>query len=235
MKKMFFIAAMLVMAGVATAQEIIKSTEIGDFQTITLTGNLIVELVPAEANGIEVNLYDSAADKFRWNVKDGVLAIALRPTVGQKPRAEVRIHYKSALQVVSATESRLTSAKPIKAHCLRIELSSGASASLDIDVQDLELEARGNSAVAIKGTAKYLDISALERSNIDGKGLSSTSAEVTATLGSEVFVNATERLVALSRSGAAIYYTGAPAILKNLSLRNGAGGSVFSIGESIKR
>ncbi len=226
---------MLAIASTASTQEIIKSTEIGDFQTITLTGKLAVELVPSPVNGIEVALYESAADRFRWSVNGaGELSMSLRPTVGKKSRADVRILYNADLQDITANETRLTATEYIETHCIHIGLSGGASANLAIDAKDLELEVKGNSAATIKGESKYLTIKALERSKVDAKEMSSTSAEVTATIGSEVFVNADERLVALTRSGATIYHTGAPEILKNLSLRNGFGGGIFSIGEPAK-
>ena len=117
---------------------------------------------------------------------------------------------------------------------MHVDLSGGASANLAIDSKDFELNVKGNSAAIVNGSAKYLTVKASERSKIDAKGLSSTSAEVTATMGSEIFVNASERLVALTRSGATIYHTGTPEILKNLSLRGGLGGGIFSIGEPAK-
>ena len=236
MKKMIFMVTMLIMMGTAAAQEMIKSKEIGDFQAVTLSGNIAVEFIPANANSIDVSLFESAADKFRWSVSaDGVLSIALRPTVGKNSRAEIRIYYKAALQRITASEARLIATKPIEAHCLRVDLTGGASANLAIDAKDLELNTKGNSAAAITGKTKYLIINASERGRVDTKGLMSTSVEVTATMASEVFVNATERLVALTRSGATIYHTGTPEILKNLSLRAGLGGGIFSIGEPINR
>jgi hypothetical protein len=236
MKKIVFIATMLIAAVATSAQEVIKSTEIGDFQAITLAGNIAVELVSADTNGIEISLYESTADRFRWSVSEaGVLSVYLRPTVGKNSRADVRIHYKADLQDITVNEARLTATKLIEAHHLHITLSGGASANLAIKAKDLELEAKGNSVIAANGEAKYLTIRASERSKIEVKTLSSTSAEVTATMGAEVFVDASERLVALTRSGATIYHTGSPEILKNLSLRGGLGGGVFSIGEPLKR
>lgn len=233
MKKIILALCGLCFAVAANGQEVIKSSEIGDFQVITLAGNLNVELIPADENAIEVTLRESAADKFRWSVNSGgVLAMALRPTVGRNARADVRIYYKDMLREVTADGGSLKATEPIEAHCLRVGISGGANVNLAVVARDMEFDARGNSAAMLTGDVKYLNINASERTRIDSRGMKSVSAEIGAAMGSEVYVNAEERIVAQTRNGATIYHVGAPTILKNRSFKRGLGGGVFSIGES---
>ncbi len=204
----------------------------GDFQAIVLTGNMNVEFIPAAENAIESQLWDTDAEKFRWAVnKNGVLSITLRPTAGNVGRADVKVFYKAMLYHITVNEARLTTTIPIESHVLEVEIADGSSSNLLLNTKDLELSIKGNSAVLLHGEAKYLTVQASERSKVDSRELISVSSQVDASMSAEVFVHATERLVAQTKSGATVYHIGAPTILKNYSHRTGFGGGIFSIGE----
>ncbi len=87
--------------------------------------------------------------------------------------------------------------------------------------------------MVVTGKAKYLTLKAVEHSRVDTRELDSVAAEVDAAAGSEVFVSASERLLAQARSGATIYHRGNPSILKNRSARSPLSGGIFSVDERL--
>lgn len=236
MKRTIFCILGLLISCVAYAQEKVTATQISDFQAIKLQGGMNVELIPAEENSLEVELWNTNAERFDWKVtKDGVLHMTLKPTVGAAARADVRIYYNGLLHEISVGESMVTAQQAVETHILKIVASGSASVNLPIDAMDTELEVRSNSAVFLSGTSKYLDVSALERSKVDLRELISVAATVDAATKAEVFVHVTERLVARTRSGGTAYHIGAPSILKNTTYKASFGGGVFSIGEPTNR
>lgn len=227
MKHIIFLLATFVIAGKAMAQEVIQSTQLADFHAISLSGNMNVELIRADQNALKIDLFESVAEKLKWGIdREGVLQIALRPTAGANAHADVRIYYRSNLQKITISECRVATENPIESHILLVDISGGGSANMSIKCKDLDFLSTGNSAATLTGTTKYLTIRAGQHSGVDARNLVSESAEVTATVATEVFVNANDRLVASAASGATVWHTGTPDILKSTTK---LGGGIYAI------
>ncbi len=160
-----------------------------------------------------------------------MLSIALRPTVGRKARADIRLYYSAELKEVTVNGARLTAKDEdeIVSSLFRLAVSGGGSASVAVGADDLEVEAAANSAVVVSGEAKYLSIRATERSKVDTRQLDAVSVEAEAVTGGEIRVSASERLVANARNASTIYYAGHPSIIKNRTSRSSVGSGVISI------
>ena len=244
MKKSILISALLLaLATISASSQPSHSIKniftIPDFYSVVLNGgNLNVELIHSETNEIEVELHNSELEKFRWTVSDGVLSVTLRPTVGAKPSADVKIYYNGNLHEISASGTQLTADEPVTSHIMILKVSGGARVNMAVDARDLEVEVTGNSSLMLSGTAKYLTLRATERSMVDTRKLDVVSAEVEAATSAEIYVNATERLVANARTTAKIFYMGNPIIFKDRSsrLNTTMGSSVYNIGpkESVR-
>lgn len=232
MKKTISLIIFLLAAATVSAQQTIKSNPISDFHAIALSGNLNVQLIHADANSIEIELYDSDINKLRWGINDGALSVSLRPTIGAKSRVDVRIYFKGPLNDISVMDARLSATEELVAHTMRLAVSGGANVNAAVNVKDLEVEVTGNSSLLMFGMAKYLTLRATERSRVDVRKLQAVSAEAEASTGAEVYINSSERLVANARTGATIFYMGNPTIFKDRSskISAGLGSSVLSIG-----
>lgn len=231
MRKTILSLMLLLFAGSAMAQSVIENEELPDFTAVALSGNMNVELIPADVNAIEVQLYESDIKRFTWNVNSGgVLSITLRPTVGRKARADIRLYYNAELTEVTVSGARLTAEDEIVSSLLRLVVSGGGNASVAVAVDDMEIEATANSAVEVSGEAKYLSIRATERSKVDTRELDAVSAEAEAVSGGEIYVFASERIVANAGNVSKIYYAGNPSIVKT-SMSKIMGAGVFDIGE----
>lgn len=232
MKKTLSLIIFLLATISVSAQQSIKSNQIADFHSVSLSGNLNAELIRADVNSVDIELYNSDINKFKWSVNDGVLSVSLRPTIGSKARADVRIYYRGSLSDISVIDARLSATEAIMSHMMRLVVSGGANVNATVDVKDLEVEVTGNSSLLMSGTAKYLTLKATERSKVDVRKMQAVSAETEAATGAEVYVNSSERLVANARIAATIFYTGNPTIFKDRSskINTSLGSSVLSIG-----
>ena len=161
MKKTILSLALLLFAASAFAQSVIENKELPDFTAIALSGNMNVELIAGEVDAIEVQLYESDIKRFTWSVDShGVLSVSLRPTVGQKARADVRLYYKADIKSVTVNGARLTANDEIVSSIFRLAVSGGGNASVAVAADDVEVEAAANSAVVVTGETTYLSIRA---------------------------------------------------------------------------
>lgn len=220
---------MLLFAGGSYAQSLIRNEQLPIFTSVAVSGNINVELIPHENNWIDVELYDSDIKKFTWSTSnDGTLSVSLRPTVGQKSRADVRIYYKGPLYGVSINDAKLTA--NIIASIFKLSISGGGNASVVLDSDDIEIDVSAKSALVASGTVKYLSLRVAEASKADTRGLKAISAEVEAVTGGEIYVCATERIVLNARTASNIYYAGNPSIVKNHTSRTSIGSGIYDIG-----
>lgn len=220
---------MLIFAVGTFAQSLIRNENLPVFTNVSLSGNMNVELIPGAENRIEVELHDSDVKKFTWTMlDDGTLSVKLRPTVGQKSRADVRIYYKGPLYGVTVNDAKLT-ANHIDTSIFRLSISGAGNASIALDADDVEIEVSAKSALAATGSTKYLTMRVSEGSKVDTRGLEAVSAEIEAVTGGEVYVCATERIVTNARTASNIYYMGNPSIVKDHTSKTSIGSGVYDI------
>ena len=228
MKKILVsIGAILFSAGAIFAQQTIRSDKISWFNTVALTGNMVVELIPADTSKINIELKDTDITKLEWGVTDSTLSVKLRPVNGtsKKGSATVVICYQ-VLDNLRVSGAEVKTVDTVEGGVMQFDLSSGAKLTAAVNCKDMELKLSGNSVAQISGYAKYFTLRAALRSKADARELDSQSVLVQATANSEVYVNATERLVAETGTGASVFYTGNPQILR---LSTKLGGNIHDI------
>jgi len=213
-----------------TQQTRLRSDAMDKFSKITLSGKLNVELIPSGRDSISITLFDSDLAKFKWNIANDELSASLRPTIGGRGRAEIKIYYAEPIVSISGSGSEILIQQPIKSHILTLAIGSGGKLTAAVECADLELNAAGTSTVTVTGSTKYLTLRASESSKVDARYLQSFSAQVNASTSAEVYVWATDRAVISAGSGATVFYRGNPAILKTSIPKLNLGASITSIG-----
>lgn len=213
-----------------SAQQVIKSNEVGAFSSINLSGKLQVELIKSDNNAIEITLTDSDITRLKWGVTNEALSISLRPTMNGTGRAVVKIYYKG-IDALSISSGELTSKDVIDSELFDLKLSGSATVTLDFKCLDIDIEASSNSVALLKGYSKYINLRASEKSKLEVRDLECISAVAMASTGGEIYVCAQERLEANAKTGSTIFYKGSPTILRvPTSKFMGLGASVHNIG-----
>ena len=111
---------------------------------------------------------------------------------------------------------------------LSVDLAAGATLGMDVATTDLYMKVAGNSAADITGTTKYYTLFATSKAKVDSRTLEAMDVRVEAASGAEAYVCATERLQMISDTGAAIFYRGAPSIVRSSAKMMG---TINSIGQ----
>lgn len=234
MKKTILFTLFILASAAVSAQQSIGSENVDKFRAISLNGNITTELIPADANKVDITLHDADITKFKWSVKDGTLGMNLNSGGKSQARADVKIFYADTLNLISVSGGQIRTTEPVQGVVLRVELSAGARATAEFDVIDLEFNVNGNSAAQFSGDTKYLYARATEKSKVDARNLYAESVEAEAATGAELTVNASERLVVNSKTTATIFYKGHPSIIKDRTSKMNSGlmgSSVLNIGD----
>lgn len=212
---MVILIGLVLMSVSVFAQQTIHSRNVDAFRKIDLAGNLSVELIRSDTAGVEIKLNNTTIEKLEWGVKDGVLAIRLKPSgSGGTSSGEVKLYYQdfSDLKVAKAS---VTVQGVLERTMLDVQLQAGATFSGAMDLKDLNLKVSGNSAANLTGAVKYFTLNASGKSKVNAREMEATDASVSAYSTAEVYVWAQERLQVSAESGGSIYYKGAPEIFRS--------------------
>ena len=211
-----FAALFVVASAAVSAQEIIKSSQISAFKSVDFAGKMNVKLIKGDSAKIEIKLNNSLIERLKWGVEEGRLFARLKPTVGANSSADVTLYYVD-INSITASEATISTDGVLKGVMLDINASSSASVVGDLDMTDVEVKASGNAAVKLTGGCKYLTVAASSKAKVDSKEFDATSADVSSSSGSEVYVMASERIKINATMGGAVYYKGEPLIVRFVS------------------
>ena len=114
-------------------------------------------------------------------------------------------------------------AAPIKSEIFKFSANGGAKVTVGFESLDLELKITGNYVGHFSGYAKYMTLSATEKSKVDARPIECVSADVEAATGAEAYVTISERLVANAKSTSSIFYRGTPVIIKDMTSKMSSG------------
>ena len=163
-----------------------------DFHAVEVEGAMKVRFETADAeHPVDISYYanDFKAGKYVSKVENGVLKLRMqRSKEADSLQVTVRYNTLSAVKV-----------------------SGGARFETTLDAADLQLEVTGRSRVTLRGKVRYMD-AVVSTAVVDASQLQAMAVTVDASNKAEVTVQATERVVMKSTTGAAIRYAGNPSI-----------------------
>lgn len=117
----------------------------------------------------------------------------------------------NTLSAVKVSGAAVHFAGLLKTNLLDVKVSGGARFETTLDAADLQLEVTGRSKVTLRGKVRYMD-AVVSTAVVDASQLQAMAVTVDASNKAEVTVQATERVVMKSTTGAVIRYAGNPSI-----------------------
>lgn len=232
MKKIAIIAISLMAVGSAAAQVSVSSPTSGnssvqsddksntadmkriwpDFHAVEIEGPMQVCFETADAQhpvGVSYYAKDFEGSKYVCKVESGVLKLRMQRSKSvDSLRVTVRYNNLSAVKVADGS---VRFDGLLKAHLLDVKVSGGAAFEATVDAADLQLEVTGHSRVILSGSSRYMD-AVVSTASVDASQLRSTAVTVDASNKAVVTVQAAERVVMKSTTGAMVRYAGNPAI-----------------------
>ncbi len=189
---------------------------LADFDQLRIDGPMSVTLVQVPADEAPRIIYDtkgSYTSRFRAAVnKSRVLEISERTESRRTTTTEVTVYYHS-LEKIRIARATVSFAEPLDFPVTDMTVSGGAVVTAALKMRDLKLDVSGRSRLTLSGEVPYLSLR-ISTAKLDATGLKVTSALIEASNSAEANVTITERLEAYASSGARIFYSGTPDILR---------------------
>ena len=208
MQRIVMILAALMMSTAVVAQQSTHREWMGDFTSVSLSGNMKVKMVrisDSEQPMLVVNTTDESASRLSYTIDDnGVLKIRESNSRNRTVDTDIEIRFRT-VDGLKIAGSRVEIDGELEVPVRDIEVSGSGTLKGSVKATDLKLTVSGQSDVDLTGEARYLklDVSAAD---IDLSKLEAMSAEVTATQRGEATVRVSERLVATTNLGGTVFY-----------------------------
>ncbi|MBR5106029.1 MAG: DUF2807 domain-containing protein [Alistipes sp.] len=177
--------------------------------------NVVLKRVAtAEECRITYDTKGNITSKFKFEVdKKGALVVTEKYDPKRTSVTDITIYYNS-LREVKIAHAKAIFENVIETDLFDLNISGGATVSLDIKTLDAAVECTGVSRLTLNGSTKYLTMRA-STAKINCTELSVVSATIDASHSAEVRMTVSERLEATTSTGAKLFYKGKPTILRD--------------------
>ena len=204
----------------ATAEQVVsmpKTDWLTAFTRIKIDGpmNVVLKRVAtAEECRITYDTKGNITSKFKFEVdKKGALVVTEKYDPKRTSVTDITIYYNS-LREVKIAHAKAIFENVIETDLFDLNVSGGATVSLDVKTLDAAVECTGVSRLTLNGSTKYLTMRA-STAKINCTELSVVSATIDASHSAEVRMTVSERLEATTSTGAKLFYKGKPTILRD--------------------
>jgi hypothetical protein len=203
--------------GSAAAQAQVKQTRpVEAFQAVHTGGGIDVFLTQGPTTSVVVDAAGEAQAHILTTVKNGTLVIGWEPDFSWKKllsghaSGKVNVYITSpkltALSVSGGSDAR--GETPFTAEELRLSASGGGDITLALTAKSLTSEASGGGDITVSGRAERQRVSVSGGSNYHAFNLQSTTAEVSASGGSDADILVDGELKSSASGGSGVRYKG---------------------------
>jgi len=204
-----------------------QTRDVGGFHAVHASTSVVVTLVKASSTSIEYTMKKGSAENLITKVKNGTLYVKTRSNKGNwgnnNTQASVTVYYTELDEVKASAGCTLISDNTIKASTMEIEVSSGSTATLDVDANEVDVDVSSGATLKLKGEADKGSFEATSGSTLNAYYFVTNNADVEASSGASLSIHVNGTLDAEANSGASISYTGDP---KNKNIDAGWSGSI---------
>lgn len=222
---MLFSCDFNIMSGVQGNGNVITKTRFlnESFSGIKAAEGLEVYITQSHDEQINIEADENLHNLILTEVKDGVLKIHVKESIGRATSKKVHVNFKNISKISSSSGSHIYSVNTIATENLNIKSSNGSHIKLNVNTTRLTCSSSSGSYLKVSGNTNQLTGTASSGSNIKAGELVTQSSQVNASSGANITVNTSKKLIASASSGADInYYENPKSIDKNKS----SGGSI---------
>lgn len=211
---------MMVMVVSVSLAQTREKRDVSGFDELSISSAFVVEISVGNTESLEVEADDRYIDDVITEVRGGKLVIKMRDTRGRRrmnksPRAYLTV--KSLNSIHASGAVKVETRDPLKADRMEIVLSGASILSLDIDVNELYLQASGACVVNMEGTATEQTVKTTGATTYRAYDLESEIADVRVTGAGSARVSVSEKLDVRASGASSIRYRGRPSVNSNTS------------------
>lgn len=208
--KLTLAAIFLMIAQLSIAQEREKR-EVSNFDELSVSSAFVVELSVGDIESLELEAEERYMDDIITEVRNGRLNIKLRESrdtrrMRESPRVFLTV--KSLDYIGLSGAVKITTFDPLKGDRLELHMSGASVASLEVDVDDLKIEASGASEIKIEGRAKSQSMRSSGATSYAAYDLESEYADIRLSGAGSARVNVSEELEVRASGASDVRYRG---------------------------
>ncbi len=204
---------------VITQSRIISS----DFTEIKVSQGIEVSLTMGKETSLSLEADENLHDLIITEVEDGVLNIYSEDNIWKSTSRKIYLTAKEIDKIKASSGAEVISENTIRADDFEVNLSSGSSVRLMLNVSDLSCDTSSGSSARLKGVAGNFIANSSSGSNIKAKELAVKTCNADVSSGASIKVNVSDDLDADASSGGNIKYIGSP---KTVDKNSSSGGSI---------
>lgn len=203
-----------------------KKVVLTPFVNLKMYSGIAINLVRSEGDSLIIR--SEAPDEVVSVLKGNTLKLRLGlESLLQKLQTHITIYYSQPLDVIDLSQgSHMTSEESIKQTSLSLILQEGARAEIDMEVEKFSAKVQSGSKLFLTGKAKNLIINTSSGAACEADQLLAEQADIKASLGGIVYVNATQLVDAKASLNATIRVHGKP---QKLVTKESVGGRVIEM------
>ena len=217
MKKLLTIG-LAVIAFSAMAQ----NQELRSFNAVDVFGPFQIELIQSDKESIEMESVNINREDIVMEVKRGELRLKLKSRhywsdwdshKHRKPQfIKTRIYYKNLVELKASAGANITFRETVRTSKFLVSGSMGAEIFLPIEANVVFAKSNMGATVNLKGKAGYLEVLGKMGGSVKASKLESKSAYVSASMGSDISIYASEEVDIAANFGASVSYSGDPTV-----------------------
>ncbi|HWA18488.1 MAG TPA: DUF2807 domain-containing protein [Devosia sp.] len=222
------ILAGAILAGILSAPALAetRTLDVGPFTAVDITSGIKAEIV---AGGTQSVVADAPSvrdfDDFRYEVRNDVLHVWYDWNVFRLfdfiDRRMTLTISTSDIKSIEVTSGATVSAKGIDRDNLRVEVTSGATATVDAKATTYDLEATSGASLTIGGACQSARLDVSSGASVGAKALACAGVTADASSGAHIDITATGTADVDASSGAAVTVFGHPSV-EHLDASSGA-------------
>jgi hypothetical protein len=197
-----------------------------DFSKVEVSRGLDVYLTKSKDLSLEIEADENLHELIETEVKNGVLRITSSKNIWSASAKKIHLHvdYLNSIGINSGAELRTRNT--FVSDELRVSISSGASAEMELNVENLSCDISSGADIELSGKADSFTVSSSSGSDVNAFELDARNCRADASSGSDIRLKATETIEARASSGADIRYKGSPTVVES---KDNSGGSIRSV------
>ncbi len=203
-----------------------ENREISFFNAIEASGPVKVELIQGEEIGLRLEADDNLMELIITEVNDQVLTIRMKERVVKYKALDVKVAFVALEALSVSAGASVYSLNTLVGIALKHVISSGAISELNLDFEELTIEASSGARAKLAGKVRELFINSSSGAEVKASELQAENANIKTSSGSvnHVFVN--NEMSVDASSGAVVNYGGRPTIK---SMKTSSGGTVGTL------
>jgi hypothetical protein len=183
---------------------------INDFNKLEVWGNFKIELVQADSNALFIDSKIVPSDEIVSEIKNGVLKIRTKSNLFKETTINIKIYYKSIVQVNPNASAELTFLNALVQDDIKIEAIAGARVILAVELKNTDLTAYQGGQIDINGKAGTASIFANSGGIVSATNLIIDEAEVKLNTGGQAEITVNKKLIARVNTKSRLSYFGKP-------------------------